>query len=160
MITSGKLTLTLDVKSSVVRDLSTVVDPLLLNIVKTITNGTGSNQATKTYGDTRTLVTATSENIELETFGGAPSAVGELFTNTRVVAIVIQNKSATMTLAIGGEGSANEWTAIPDVINLPPGGILFLYNPAGFTVGATNKLLKINNAGGSDADYDIAVVCS
>ena len=47
MALTGKVTLSLDLKSVVVRDLSTTTDPLLVSIVKTITSGVGAGQATQ-----------------------------------------------------------------------------------------------------------------
>jgi hypothetical protein len=160
-LSSGKVTLSVAVTSAVVRDLSTVSDPLAFSIVKTLTNGTGANQATKVWSDTRSLGDGATENIDLYDFGGEPSAVGELFTNSRVVALVFQNKSATIGFTVGDEGSGAEWDALGNSVVVPPGGFLVMYNPTGYSVAdATDHLLKILNNGGASANYDIIVVCS
>lgn len=158
MIQSGKISLILDIKSQVVRDLSTVNDPLAFSIVKTITDGTGANQAQKVWSDRRTLTGTTPENIDINAFGGVPSSVGEVFNLTKINAFVVSNRSTTATLTVGNAGS-NEWTQLAEAIVIPPGGVLFLYAAAGFTaVASTNCLVKFLPS--ATLDYDVVVVGS
>jgi hypothetical protein len=135
--------------------LSTVTDTVGFSVNRSYANGTSSAQCDLVYHASRTLTTAASESLDLA--GGITDAFGTAVTFAKVKSIVIENTSASMTLTIGGDGTAPFETWASGTVLVPPLGTFALVAPgAGFTVTATTgDLLKILNSSGSSTTYKI-----
>lgn len=142
-------------------DLSTAQSPLLIDRTDVLDSGTGANQASQVWSDTRTLTTGANETLDLN--GSLTDAFGVSVTFTKVKLLYIRNKGTT-ALTVGGaasNGFVSPFGSATDVVKVPPGGELRLYAPdaTGFAVVAgTADQLKIANAAGASCDYDILIV--
>lgn len=126
----------------------------------TLENGSGSNQASEVFSDTRTLASGASEALDLN--GVLLDAVGGTVSFTTVKILAIKNKGTT-DLTVGGNatnGFISPFGTATDTIKVQAGGLLLLAAPgAGFAVAAaTADQLKIANAAGASCDYDIIIV--
>lgn len=142
-------------------DLSTPRDLLNYSFSQVLTSGTGASQADKLFHDTRTLTTGASEDIDLA--GSLTDGFGQTITFAKIKLVLIRNKSTARTLTVGNATDAlvNWVGAANDVINIGPGGVLFLMAPgtAGYAVTPdTADDIKILNDSGSSCEYDIIII--
>lgn len=127
---------------------------------KSLSNGTGANQANMIFTDSR----STSSNDDLDLAGVLLNAFGAAITFTSIKAIMIEASAANTTnIIIGAEGT-NPFSSMfgdaSDTIILAPGGIFVISNPsaAGFAVTAgTGDKLRIAASSGTVA-YDLVIV--
>jgi hypothetical protein len=123
-------------------------------------NGTGSGQAQFEWSDRRTLASNTAESLDL--VGALTDALGATFSPTKIKALIIVSDAANTTaLTIGNV--TNGITAFLGVatnyIVLQAGGLFVIADPVGFTLTAsTADLLKVANAAGAAATYEIYVI--
>jgi hypothetical protein len=137
-------------------------------IVTAITDGSGEGQANKIYAATRTLNAVTSESLDLS--GVLTDEFGTVLSFTRIVVMYIQLKTAGSTLLVGGAAANGfiNWVAdATDKIRIRSGtagkGHLLLWadDATGYVVTpATGDLLKIDNPGAGQIQYDIILVGS
>lgn len=138
---------------------------------KSLTNGTGANQADLLYVVQSTLSASSSTNVDLA--GSATDVFGSTITFARVKAIYFELTTATTatSVAIGGassNGFAN-WissagtfgTDQPKVV-VRNGGVFLLVAPdatAYAVTAGTGDILKLTNQDGSNvATYNLAIV--
>ena len=160
MSLTGKVTVSLDLKSVVARDLSTTTDPVIVSLVKTITNGVNTaNAATQVYSDNVAIGTSATVVTDMK-IPLAFSAVGQAMAWTRCILVYIANKCATSVLTVGVAGTTN-WTRIPPT-DIPAGGIYLIYagTAAGFPVDGTNHDLAVVCDGGTGGTFDIVLAGS
>ena len=153
-----RLTVAADYTKSM--DLSTARDRLDKVFEQLFTTGTGSSQANVLWHDERTLTDGSNENLDLS--GVLMDSFGDSVALVKVKGLIIKNQSTTQTLSVGGAASAqfSTWVgAVTDIVKVPPGGVLCLFNPAGYTVtNTTADLLKILNSAGASCIYDIIII--
>jgi hypothetical protein len=126
-----------------------------------LAQGTSTSQADMVFSDTRTLATNTSESLDLA--GGVANVFGVTQTFAKVKALRIKSAAANTTnLTVGNvtNGFVGPFGVATGYLVIPPGGEILLTAPvAGWTVTAsTGDLLKVANAAGASADYDIDIV--
>lgn len=129
-----------------------------------LSDGTGANQATAVFSDTRTLAASASEDLDLA--GVLVGPLGDTLTFTAVKTIYVKAAAGNTNNVIVGGASSNAFTGplggTTPTITLPPNGGVLLVNPtaAGWTVTAgTGDLLKIaNSAGSTSVSYDIVII--
>jgi hypothetical protein len=128
-----------------------------------LTDGTGSNQASKTYSASRTVASATNDDIDLA--GALTDIMGvSSMTFATVKAVVIRSDPANTTILTVSPAPANGFLgpfgAATHTVQVRPGGALVFVAPqTGWTVtAATGDLLRIANASGAAATYTIEVV--
>lgn len=145
-----------------VLDLSTVADTLAKVYTDAFTDGTGANKAQIVFHDKRSLLTTTTEEIDLA--GVLVNAFGvATFTKVKAILINVNTVTAGYRLMIGG-AAANAfetWVgAAGDIIKIGAGGFLALSSPVdGYVVtGGTADLLKIDNPSGGTVEYDIWII--
>ena len=139
----------------------TVEDSISYNPTLVFVDGTGANQATKSFLDTRTLAASANESLDLA--GGLTDAFGNALTFTKIRALMIRAAAGnTNNVLVGGaasNGFVTPFSDATDVAVVRPGGLLLLAAPdaTGYAVTAgTGDLLKVANGGGSSAvTYDI-----
>ena len=73
-------------------DLSTAQDPVLVALLSTLANGTGSGQASQVFTDTRTLAGSATEDLDLA--GSLTNAFGTTLTFTKIKAIIVRAAAA------------------------------------------------------------------
>lgn len=138
-----------------------------------LSNGTTANAADRVWVATRSLVGATSENIDLYDLGsldiGAGAgldALGQAWSIAELVGLMVINATtSTGTITIGGEGSGNAWNSAfggSDSATfgpIGPGGCVFALNPvdpAWAVADSSNHLLKI--ASSANVTYSICLL--
>ena len=143
-------------------DLSSVVSNIAETFANSFTNGTGANQASNAWGDIRSLLTATNEDLDLA--GGLTNAFGAALTFTKVKAIIIRALPANtgnITVTRPAANGVPFLVAAGDGFVLAPGAIFVLTNPsdAGITVTAgTGDLINVNNATGATQSYAVVII--
>ncbi len=145
-------------------DLVTSSAPLKLDQSYTLTSGTGANQASNVFSDTRTLAASGSESLDLA--GVLTNAFGAVLTFTKIKAIIITAEATnTNDVVVGGAATnafASMFGAATDKIKVKPGGAFAIVAPDvnGFAVTAgTGDLLQIANSGaGTGVTYDIIII--
>lgn len=164
MALSGKLAISTFLTYTAALDLATVQAPLNYNAVANLTSGTGVNQATKLFSDTRTLAPSGAEDLDLA--GVLTDAFGAALTFTAVKGVIIAAAAANSNLVVVGGAASNgfvNWVADPtDKINVRPGGAFALFAPdaTGYVVTAgTGDLLHVANSGaGTSVTYDVIIL--
>lgn len=125
------------------------------------TAGTGSGAANHAWHDTRTVSSGGNEDLDL---AGGLSRGGYAYTFTKVKAIYVEASSSNTTNVQIKSAAANGFTgpfADPsDIINIPPGGVFLVTEPAdGWAVTAgTGDLINIADSGAADITYTIVIV--
>jgi len=144
-----------------VLDLETFSSSLDERIQQAFTNGTGANKAQASWTDRRSLLTTTSEEIDLRAL---TNGFGTL-TATKIKALIIRVRTTTpgYRLLVGGAAS-NAWeawtTQTGSIIRVGAGSQLVISDWIdGLIVDATHKMLKIENPSGGTVEYDIIVLC-
>ena len=129
-------------------------------------DGSGANQISQIFTDTRTLAASGTEDLDLN--GVLVNALGQTVNFTKVRAIIIKAAAGnTNNLLVGGAASnqfATMFGAAAHVIVVRPGGCFMNVAPdvTAFAVtAATGDLLKIaNSAAGTPVTYDIIILGS
>lgn len=133
------------------------------SLFKSLTSGTGANQANVIFTDERTVADSASDNIDLA--GGLDNPFGDVITFDAVKLIYIK-ASATNTddIILGGAMSYAFQGPLGDTdqtVAIAPGGVFLVAAPVdGWPVSpGTGDILTILNASGDDpATYDIVLV--
>ncbi len=126
-----------------------------------IANGTGADQANMIWTDTRTINASSSDDLDL--YGGLTNAFGDAINFANVKGIFIFAAAAnTNDVVVGNDGVAPiDFGATANVVNVKPGGMFCLYDPAanGYTITNTSAdVLQIaNSSSGTAVTYDIIV---
>lgn len=145
-------------------DIGDVQHSLSFGPTLSFSDGSGANQITRIFADTRTLAASANEDLDLA--GGLTDAIGQTITLARVRGLLIRAAAAnTNNVIVGGAGSNGFITWVggaTHTVTLRPGGVLMLAAPdaTGYAVTAgTGDLLRIaNSAGGSAVSYDIVIL--
>jgi hypothetical protein len=158
---SFSLTSALRVVPSWSDDLSTttVTDSVTALLSLSLANGTGNDQANGFWKDVFTLASGATQDIDLRAlplhvFGGS----GTLSLSS-VKLLLIENRSSTADLLISTNVS-DQWTVFAaDVVVVRGGGVLYATAPkGGWPTYSNNKILTINNDGGSSASVAVYIV--
>lgn len=129
----------------------------------TLTNGTGPDQADRLYYARRSVSSGSPDDIDLAS-GALTDIFGSALNFTRIKGIYIRNRSTTSNEILqvgGGSNSLVNWVgAAGDVVNVRPGGCMFLFAPdatAYVVTGGTADVLRVTAAAGSPS-YDIVII--
>jgi len=140
-------------------DLTAIVDRTNVSLSTAFTDGTGNDQADAYWRDTITIAAAATTNLDLralsrQLMGGTAT---DIFSKVKILAIY--NKAMAGTLSIG-VSVTNRWTALAaGTITVGPQGVFYVTYPgAGYSTGASDKVLAITNNGAAAADLDIYIV--
>lgn len=127
------------------------------------TNGTGANQATHVWSDTRTLAASATENLDLA--GGLTDALGNALTFTAIKAIRVRAASANTNNVVVGGAAMNAFLLFSDAtdkISVKPGGVFLYCDPSAagtaVTAGTGDILLIANSGAGTSVEYDIEII--
>ena len=141
-------------------DLSTPDDSLLYQILSTLSNGTGANQASQQWSDTRTVTTGATDSLDLA--GSLTNAFGVTLTFTKIKVLLVKaatNNSTTLQVTRPASNGVVLFLAAGDAIVLQAGAWLLWFDPNGIAVTAgTGDLLNIVNTAGNSANYDIVII--
>lgn len=144
-------------------DLSTPIDKLLQKFQFDLANGTGADQADKLWHDTRSIATATNDDLDLS--GGAlVDAFGTVFTIARLKAAIVRARSTNTTnITVGNSAAPPQlWfgaTTHTEIIK--PGQLAFHMAPdatAWPITATTADILRLANAAGATALVDIILI--
>jgi hypothetical protein len=138
---------------------------LAINLAKAFADGAGAGQASVFYSASRTLASGATESLDLN---GTTlfDSFGQALALTKIKGLIIYARAANTTdLTVGNvtNGLATIFGAATQSFTLQPGEIFakLTDSAAGYAVTATTAdLLKIANAAGAAATYDIIIIGS
>lgn len=134
-----------------------------LKALMQFSGGTVADTADIVFTDTRTVGSASNDDIDLA--GVLTNAFGATITAVEIVGIIVKPARANTTvLTIGG--GTNPWItmflATGDGIKVFPGGVFVNFAPdasgLGTVTAGTGDILRIANAAGAAATYDIVIL--
>lgn len=159
-------------------DLSTVKDDDLVSLLKSLTNGTGSDNVNRMWHDRRRLSQSSGTDL-LDLSGGLTDVFGNTLTFAKIKVLFVQNKGIRsgstyvqtpgQDILVGGAGAGgNAWAAWLNnnqdaEVRLRSGGVLLATCPEeGWAVHpGTKDILQItwdgSAASGDDIDYDVFI---
>lgn len=143
-------------------DLSTVLNTIDRTFGTSFANGTGAYQANNSWGDLRTLLTATNEDIDLA--GVLTNAFGAVLTFTELKGIILfapTTNTGNLTVTRPAANGVPFLSTAGAGFALVPGGLYVYTNPsdAGIAVTAgTGDLININNGSGATQSYYIILI--
>ncbi|MBD3847105.1 hypothetical protein IED13_15455 [Bosea sp. SSUT16] len=137
--------------------------PIELEVRHAFGSGSGANQASNAFSDSRTLAASGSENIDLA--GALTTIFGVVLNFASVKAILIRARATNVNNVAVGPAASNGFLGpfadASDRVVIKPGGVFLVTAPAaGWPVTAgTGDLLTVTNLGaGSAVDYDIVII--
>lgn len=145
-------------------DLGTVQAKYAGHASRELPSGVAAGQVDKMFMDTRTIASASNEDLDLS--GALVDPIGGTAVFAKIRGIVIKSKDANTTALTvkpaASNGFLGPFGAATHTMAIQPGGTLALYAPVtGWTVTAgTGDLINIANAAGAAASYDIIIVGS
>lgn len=137
----------------------TVTDSTTVVVSARTTDGTGTGQANAYWRDVITISASATATVDLRNlslaFYGATGSVSL----ASVKQLLVVNKSATASLAVGGN-TTNRWTALAgDAVTVGASGSFYaLHGGSGYATTTTDKVIAITNNGGASATVEIYVV--
>jgi hypothetical protein len=144
-------------------DLATANAAVSLVVSTALANGTGANQASKIFSDTRSIALSANEDLDLA--GSLTSNFGATLTFATVKAILIRAKATNTNNVVVGPaavtGFLGPFADAADRVAIKPGGTFLVTAPGvGWTVGAGSAdLFNVANSGaGSAVEYDVVIV--
>lgn len=161
MAFASDVTITLGATLTGALDIEAVTSQIARSWKTSWLDGTGANQANNLWSDTRTLSSGSSENLDLA--GSLANALGATLTFTGIKGLLIAaSASNTTNLTVGNvtNGITGFLGAATHSILLHPGSMFLITSPAAAGYGVTAStadLIKIANAAGASASYDIAI---
>lgn len=145
------------------QDLSTPVNDFAKKFSQAFSDGSGNDQATKIFGDTRSLLASATENLDLA--GVLTDAFGQIITFTAIKVLAIFAKETNVNDIVLGNAAATTWIgpfgAATHTVAIRPGGCAIFVAPnTGWAVaaGSTDFLKVLNGGAGSGVDYDIVAL--
>lgn len=125
-------------------------------ISKTLTSGTGADQANRYVKKTGTATTTPAD--ALDCFGTSLDDFGTTTDMAEILLILIKNTGATNNLIVGGEAGDITWLAADLIV--PPEGFALLYagGAAGMPVTATTADTIAVTAAASTTTYELTVL--
>jgi hypothetical protein len=160
------LTTNIDLKLSATHlsalDLATAEAPIHLHPIIALVSGVAANQADVAFSDTRQVLTAATDSLDLAG-GGLVDAFGVAFAPAKVRAILIYSRPTNTTnlTLFGDANSVGILNTAATTTTLTPGSAFLAINMAlaGWAVGAgATDIVKIVNAAGATATYDIVII--
>ena len=159
---SGAIRFLVDLYERVSQDLGGVAARHTIDYSKTVTSGTGSDQADLVWSDERTVTNGAPDTLDLR--GVLASALNSGINFTKSVGVVIRNKSTTTGQALViGDGANPFFTGLfgagAHTLTVGPSGAFGWYSPidAASTVAGTGDILQIAASSGS-ITYQIEII--
>jgi hypothetical protein len=156
------LSLKIDSKLLKNLDLSQADDPVLINLLLNLSNGTGAGQASQHWHDTRSLAGSATEDLDLA--ASLTNAFGVTLTFTKVKLLYVRaattnNVANNVNFQRATANGVPLFLAALDGVSLAPGAIFLYYDPTGVTVtAATGDLFTVTNSAGTNTvSYDIFI---
>lgn len=144
-------------------DARNATDPVQFDWTQLFGNGTGANQASQQFYDSRTLVASATENLDLA--GSLTNAFGATITFTKIKAIAVKAAAGNTNDVQVSRGSSNGFVgflAASDGLVVRPGGVFLLTAPdangIAVTAGTGDILTITNSAGSTPVTYEIWIL--
>ena len=160
----GNLTVKIDGLLLSALDLGTAQAPINADWTQLFTNGTGANQVSQMWSDTRSLAGSATENLDLA--GSLTNAFGTTITFTKIKLIAVKASSANnsannVNVQRGSTNGFVGFLAASDGFFLSPGAFAVFCWPdasgAAVTAGTGDILTITNSAGTNTVSYDIVI---
>lgn len=126
------------------------------------TNGTIANRFDLLFTDTRSVGSASNDDLDI--IDALINGLNEQVQFLKPVGIIIISAAANTTVLTVGAGTnpyIAPWIATGDGIKVGPGGVFCLVDPdvtgIGAAVAGTGDILRVANAAGATASYDVAI---
>lgn len=166
MAAGGVLKVAFEGSLSAAADIGTVLHQILYGPTIALGDGSGANQISQIFADTRTLAASATEDLDLN--GTLLNAFGVAVTFTKIRALLIVADAANVNDVVVGGAAANQFFACfgaaTHTVKVKPGGMFLVAAPDvnGYAVtAATADLLKVLNGGaGTGVTYTIMVLGS
>lgn len=161
---SGNINLNITGALTTNLDLEAVVSNLNRKMLLALTDGSGANQATNCFSDTRVLAASATEALDLS--GVLLNAFGQVITFARIKALMIFASAGNANdVLVGGaatNGFVTPFTGATHQNRVKPGGSLIITAPDAIgllVTAATGDLLQITNGGaGTSVSYDVILI--
>lgn len=143
-------------------DFSTASFDLAKKMVTSFANGSGLNQATKLFTDTRAVTTGATDSMDLNG-GTLADAFGVTLVFAALKGLIIRSAAANTTnlTILGNAAAVPILNTVATTITIKPGGVFVWLDTsaAGTTVtAATGDIIQVVNAAGATANFDIAII--
>lgn len=161
-----KLTMAMTATGTKSVGFTTVKDPVVVNVVDTLTDGTGTDKADQSWHDRRTIAASGFDAIYL--YGVIGDAFGDTvnFTRIKMLMISLAGKAESgYELYIGGH--ARQWDTWQTTGSaggkekIQGGGVLTKWQPGSVAFPVmyqTDDVIRIENAGANAMAYDIVIL--
>ncbi len=145
-------------------DLEAAQTALAKKLAITLTDGSGANQATNLFSDTRTLAASGTESLDLA--GVLTNAFGQVinFSKIRLLAVFAAANNVN-DVVVGGAASNGFISHVGGATHtnrVKPGGCLLIAAPdvngLGVTAGTADLLQIANGGAGTPVTYDIVII--
>jgi hypothetical protein len=139
-----------------------VWSPELKKVLQMV-GGTLANQFDILFTDTRTVASATNDDLDLA--GPLSTPFGQAIAMAEVVGVIIVADAANTTVLTVGNGT-NGWFgmfgALAHTAKINPGGVFMSVAPdasgLGAVTAATADILRVTNAAGAAANYTVVIL--
>lgn len=126
-----------------------------------IENGTGDYQGDLLYAASRSLATGATEDLDVR--GVLIDPLGATLNAVEVIAVLVRaaiTNTTNLTVGNGTNPFVGPFGSGTHTVQVQPGGVFMAVAPkAGWTVtAATADILKVANAAGATAAYDIVII--
>lgn len=143
-------------------DFNTASFDLAKKMVTSFANGSGLNQANKIFTDTRAVLTAATDALDLNG-GGLTDAFGVALVFSALKGLIIRSAAANTTVLtiLGNAAAVPILGTVATTMALKPGGVFVWLDTsaAGTTVTAgTGDIIQVVNAAGATANFDIVLL--
>lgn len=163
MAIAGSIRLAVDINETGTGDLYTPMARHLIEIAKSLTSGTGTDQGDLIWSDTRSVASGTPDDLDI--VGGLTGAFGNALSMVKPIFILIRNNSTTtgQYLSVGADGAAafvsGYMGGTTPTRTVQPGGFDCWYSPidAGAATGGSTDVLQIASASGT-ISYSIVII--
>lgn len=161
MALTTSISVSVNATQTKVADQRTLTDPIAMSLAATLADGSGANKASKVFYDERTLTTGATEDLDLA--GSLTDGFGTTLTFTKIRLVMIKADAANTTALTVGNGT-NPFLFLgtgSHVVVLDASDMILLYKPGanGVAVTAgTGDVLKVANAAGASATYQVLIV--
>lgn len=162
MAVRAQISAILDATHTGTHDLGTPSIDVDLSKYLNYVDGTGAGAASKMWGDSRTVASASNDDLDLA--GSVTDAFGAIVTFTAVKAIMVianPNNTTDLTIGAGTNGVVGWFGAATHTVKVKPGGMFMVADPGatGYPITAgTGDILRVANAAGASANYTIVVI--
>lgn len=159
---SGTISAAVNLTPVKTADFANVTQSVQRTFSKTLTVGTGADQADQVFSDQRTLAGTANETLDLQSLTNS-LGVAVVFTKVKLLYIEVVSTNSDSTITVGASGSSAFNTPFSGddtfSIDIGPGGVAMFCrtDSTAYAVSGTVKDLKVLNNSASSLTYNIII---